>query len=347
MDILEKIKQAKLVGRGGAAFPVWQKWLSVKNASGKEKYVVCNAAEGEPGVEKDGYILENYPEQVIDGIKIAIDFLLVKKAYIYINNKYYKKFCRKLEKIIGNAPIVLFIKPLDSGYIGGEESAILNAIEGLRVEPRLKPPYPTTSGLWQSPTLINNVETFYNVSLVEHNQYKNERFYTISGDCLKSGVYKLPQSYTIEKILKQTGNFPKFPFFVQVGGNMSGQVLNSKQIKRPATGAGSITIFSLEKYGFKKLIKGWLEFYKDESCGKCTPCREGVFRLSEAAMADKVDWLLFKDLLENLSNTSFCALGGSVPIPIVSFARNVLPIMPESRLEFKNVNKKNIHDILK
>lgn len=331
MDILSKIKKAGLVGRGGAGFPTATKWEMVKRAvltsstrDRSKKYVICNASEGEPGVLKDGYILEHFPEKVIDGMKIAINFLLAGKGYIYINNKYYKKFAKNLEKIINGAPIELFIKPLNSGYIGGEETSILNAIEGKRVEPRLRPPFPTESGLWGYPTLINNVETFYNVSLVASDSYKNTRFYTVNGDCKNEGVYELPDNYTIAHVLKETKNYPNFPFFIQVGGEASGEVLNSRQLSRPVSGAGSIMVYSLTKNSPKKVIKNWLDFFINESCGQCTPCREGVYRLNEIIIADKIDWQLFSELLNNLSEAAFCGLGNVVPIPIKSFIKNVV-----------------------
>ena len=329
MNILSKIKQVGLVGRGGAGFPVEKKWFSVakamesKPATERKCYVVCNASEGEPGVFKDGYILEHHADKVIDGMKIAVDFLQAEKAYLYINHNYYKKLNKKLTVLLKDSKIEIFAKPINAGYIGGEESAILNAIEGKRIEPRLKPPFPTINGLWDCPTLINNVETFYNVSLVAADQYANKRFYTITGDCPNEGVYELPDSLTIEKVLKQTKNYPKFSFFTQIGGGASGEVLNSSQLKRQVSGAGSIAVCSLSKNNFKKIIKDWLDFYNNESCGQCTTCREGVFRLKEVFSQEKIDWVLFNDLLDNLKDTSFCALGGSVPMPINSFIKNV------------------------
>lgn len=327
MDILSKIKRAGLVGRGGACFPVAKKWDAVKSASENKKYVVCNAAEGEPGVNKDGYILEHYPEKVIDGMKIAIDFLFAEKGYMYLNYNYNRKLSKKLNFLLKDSKIEIFVKPISAGYIGGEESAILNAIEGRRIEPRLKPPFPTAKGLWGCPTLINNVETFYNVSLAAANQFKNKRFYTITGDCPNEGVYELPDSLTIEKILKQTKNYPKFTFFAQIGGDASGEVLNSAQLKRLVSGAGSIAVYSLAKNNFKKIIAGWLDFFVNESCGQCAPCREGTYRLNEIFSKEKIDWELINNLLDNLSDTAICALGGSVPIPIKSFMKNVYPIL--------------------
>ncbi len=354
MDILTKIKQAGLVGRGGGCFPVAIKWDMVNKASGDKKYVICNAAEGEPGVEKDGYIIEHWPDKVINGMEIAIDFFHATGAYLYLNQQYFKKYGKKLTAAIGQAPIKIFIKPFTAGYIGGEESSVLNAIEGhrqggasTRVEPRLRPPFPATNGLYGYPTLINNVETFYNVSLVASGEYKNERFYTISGDCPKSGVYQLTDNFTIARVLKETGNYPKFNFFVQVGGDASGELLNQTQIKRPVSGAGSITVYSMEKSGFKKLIKSWLEFFVAESCGQCTPCREGIYRLKEIIIADKIDWDLFRELLDNLAETAFCGLGCAVPIPILSFARNVLPRLADKKIEIKGANKKTICECFK
>jgi NADH:ubiquinone oxidoreductase subunit F (NADH-binding) len=331
MNILNEIKKANLVGRGGSSFPTAMKWEMVRKATGNQKYVICNASEGEPGVRKDGYILENFGKRVIDGMKIAIDFLSAKnkcniKGYIFINHEYYKKLGKKLNKIIADDKrykIELFIKPDGSGYIGGEETSILNAIEGKRVEPRLRPPFPTTNGLWSCPTLINNVETFYNVSLVADNEYKENRFYTISGDCLSAGVYELSDNWTIEKILRETNNYPEFGFFVQVGGDASGEVLNGKQLGKAASGAGSITIYNSKKHKPEEMLKKWIGFFMNESCGQCTPCREGVYRLEKIINSNNLDWKLIEELLNNLEEASFCGLGSVVPTPIRSYRRNV------------------------
>ncbi|MDD4332781.1 MAG: NADH-ubiquinone oxidoreductase-F iron-sulfur binding region domain-containing protein [Patescibacteria group bacterium] len=347
MSILNKIKKAKLVGRGGACFSTAIKWGMVKDVPGKRKFVVCNASEGEPGVKKDGYILENYPGRVIGGIKLAIDFLGAEKAYFYINHDYHKKYGNKLENAIGQLPIEFFIKPVGSGYIGGEESSLLNAIEGCRVEPRLRPPFPTTAGLFGCPTLINNVETFYNVSLVNDGEYKNKRFYTIGGESFKPGVYEFSDDETIEKILKMTKNYPDFPFFVQVGGDASGEVLNSKQLKNPASGAGLITVHNISKHQPKKLIKYWLEFFQKESCGQCTPCREGIYRLNEIINSEKIDWQLFFDVLNNLSETALCGLGMALPLPIKSYMKNVFTKLSDEKIKVENFDRKTICECFK
>jgi len=331
MNIINKIKKANLVGRGGAGFPTAEKWSAIAKAmagkrDGEKKcFVICNAAEGEPKVFKDGYILNHYPKEVINGMKIALDFLKAEKGYLYLNPDYYRVFSKKLEKVIGNLPIEIFKKPPNAGYIGGEETAAINAIEGKRIEPRLKPPFPPTSGLWNCPTLVNNVETFYNISLVAGEKYKNTRFYTINGDCQNAGVFNLPENWTIEKILRETKNYPDFDFFIQAGGGASGEVLNNKQFRQPAKGAGSITIYKTVKHKPLKLMKKWLDFFLANSCGQCTPCREGVYRLRELLENEKdIDWKLFSDLLNNLDDSSFCGLGCAVPIPLKSYMENVV-----------------------
>ena len=335
-NIITKIKKAGLVGRGGGCYPVDLKWGFVKKALGEVKYVICNAAEGEPGVKKDLYILENYPEQVIDGMRIALEYLGAgtgrsKKrievfGYIYLNPNYCrnKKLIKKLKKAIGELPVKIIKKPKDAGYIGGEETAVINGIEGRRIEPRLRPPFPPTHGLWERPTLINNVETFYNVSLVASGEYKNERFYTINGDCLWTGVYRYADDWSIEKILKTTENYPNFDFFVQSGGDAAGVILNPKQLSVPVGGCGTITVYSIIKYDPLELIRGWLNFFRRESCGKCTPCREGTYRLREVLNEKDINWKVFAELLRNLSETSFCGLGCAGPIAVTAFMENVV-----------------------
>jgi NADH:ubiquinone oxidoreductase subunit F (NADH-binding) len=198
--IIKRIEKNNLLGRGGASFPVALKWKAVQNTESEAKYIVCNATEGEPGVFKDDYILNNYSDRVVDGIKLALDVLGAEKAYIYINGHYYNEHQDLLQKKIRNHPIEFFIKPKGSGYIGGEETSLLNVIEGKRAEPQIKPPFPSSYGLWGCPTLVHNVETFYNISLLASDEFKGKRFYSIGGDCPYPGVYELSANFTVEKI---------------------------------------------------------------------------------------------------------------------------------------------------
>ena len=201
-NIITKLKENNLLGRGGASFPTSIKWKTVKKAKAKKKYIICNGAEGEPNLFKDGFILQNYPKEVIEGIKIALKTIDHSSAYIYLRKDYYRKFKRKLEKLIKGLPITLFKKTGD--YLAGEETSVFEAIEGERPEPRIKPPFPSQSGLWGYPTLINNVETFYCVAKIAKGKYKGTCFYSISGDIKNKGVYELPENYSISQILKET-----------------------------------------------------------------------------------------------------------------------------------------------
>jgi NADH:ubiquinone oxidoreductase subunit F (NADH-binding) len=346
-DLIQKIKKAGLTGRGGACYPTWQKWQAVHDAVGAKKYVVCNASEGEPEVRKDGYILEHHPERVIDGMKIAIYFLKADMGFIYLNPAYYEKFKPALKKLIGTAPIEIFNKPHSAGYIGGEETSAINTLEGRRTEPRLRPPFPVTRGFKGCPTLVNNVETLYNVSLVRAGQYKGERFYTLSGDLLWSGVYLLPEELTIAEVLEKTKNYPKFPFFVQVGGGASGSVLNEDQAGQKAGGAGSITVYSYKKHEPLDIMRKWINFFERESCGQCTPCREGTFRIREILYSKDPDWTTMAELLLNLKETAFCGLGCAVPIPFSGFIKNVLPRYNQTAIKLPEIGLSMICECMK
>jgi NADH:ubiquinone oxidoreductase subunit F (NADH-binding) len=335
-DILSKISAEALIGRGGASFPVAQKWAAVKAALRGKKtgYIVINGAEGEPGVDKDGYIINNYPEEVINGILVANNFLgkdKIKNIYFFLNHEYYHKYSAGLKKALESrkysnlaGKLIFIVKQLDLTYISGEETALLNLIEGKKIEPRLKPPYPTTQGLFGKPTLVNNTETFYNVSLVSRGAYRHQRFYTVTGAVRRRGVYQLPDSLTIREVLEKTGNLPDFKFFVQVGGGAAGEVLHFNQLDRLVGGVGSVMVYDALKTDHIKLIRYWLNFFHEQSCGQCTACREGTYRLWEIINADKFNEELFKDLIDFLDEASLCYLGRSLPVPIRSYFSNIL-----------------------
>src|SRR3989339_516305 len=327
-NILKKIKKANLVGRGGAAYPTYLKWQAVKKEKNFPKYVICNASEGELGLCKDIYILENFPEMVLKGMKIAMDFLGTKYAYFNFNAKYYELVRKRLDPMIkkhGDKGYVLRVFKEKPSYIGGEETALLNPIEGQRVEPRLKPPYPSEKGLFCQPTLIHNVETLFNIAKVEEGTYDVKRFMSVCGKVKNPGVFYFHENYTIEKVLHESKNYPDFDFFVQVGGSASGPVFNMEQIKEKiVTGAGSIEIYD-KKMDVKKLLSKWFDFYANESCGKCTPCREGTFQLAKLVKDNKkVPWKEIMEILDTLDKTAFCALGGGVSVGVRSYLENVV-----------------------
>jgi len=306
-DIIQKLKEINLKGRGGANFPVGLKWELVKNAPGTKKYIICNGAEGEPGVLKDGYILEHYPEYVIGGIKCALDLFYNSEAYIYLNKNYFYRFADKLRKLIAKLPINVVKEK--GGYLAGEETTLLESLEGDRLEPRLRPPYPTEQGLWSFPTLINNVETFYAVYLISQNKYEYKRFFTIRGEVKKRGNFELNENLTIKEVLKETANLPVKKFFVQVGGEASGEFLTMEEIDQPLKGTAAITVYDLEKTDKLKLLRQIAKFFLKEHCGKCLTCREGVYRLNEILNKRKPDLNKALVISEVLKETSFCGLG--------------------------------------
>ena len=286
-DIIAKLKTANLLGRGGAAFPTYLKWEMVKKVKADTKYIVANGSEGEPATDKDGYIVANYPQDLIEGIKIALDYIDNSSAYIYLRKDYYKEHKVKLEKLIGKLPIKVFKEK--GGYLSGEETVVCQEIENKMRRPRLKPPFPGQAGVYGYPTLINNIETFYYVAKIAQGKYKNTRLFTITGDTKNSGVYELPVGLTIIDVLKKSKNMPADDFFVQVGGGASGEILLSNELNQPAGGSGSIVIYNLKTTDPYKLMKRWIDFFMEENCDKCTPCREGTYRLKEMIKNKKIE----------------------------------------------------------
>ncbi len=336
--LIDKIEKVGLKGCGGAGFPVAIKWQAIKNALKKDPktsyYLIINAAEGEPGVKKDGYILENKTETFLEGVKatvMALDPKRLAGIYCFINHEYYKDYSKKINNLLTEHRFLMLsifwhwsIKPKTLGYLSGEETCILNIIEHNIIEPRLKPPLPVEQGLFGLPTLINNVETFYQIAQVNNGQFDFHRFYTIGGEVSRPGVYYLPAKWNVADILRLTGNWPNFKFFVQVGGDASGEVINSSQLDRPVTGSGSLTVYSWFDHDQKEMIGRWLKFFKEGSCGKCTPCREGTAQLYGLYEAGKSFSPEFWDILELLNHGSFCAYGKSVSLPLSSYYENII-----------------------
>lgn len=320
-DIIQKIKDSGLTGRGGAGFPTGQKWEMVKNTPAKKKYIICNGSEGELGLSKDYYLLKNYPKDVIAGIKVALETMENSVAYLYLRKDYYKKLKRKLKKIIGDSPIELFEEL--GGYIAGEETAVCEAIEGKMPEPRNKPPYPGQAGLWGYPTLINNVETFYSVAKIICGEYKQTRFYSISGEVKQPGVFELLETMTVAEVLAQTSNTPDFDFFVQVGGGSSGEILLPNELSRTVGGSGAVIVYDRNKTDVYDLMKKWVDFFLQGNCDKCVPCREGLLRLANMINKKEIDESILNDIFYVMEETSFCALGASVPIPLKSLINKV------------------------
>ncbi|MDD4319337.1 MAG: NADH-ubiquinone oxidoreductase-F iron-sulfur binding region domain-containing protein [Candidatus Peribacteraceae bacterium] len=326
-DLIELLQEANIIGRGGAEFPAHRKWRAVRDAPGTPKYVICNVSEREPGVFKDYHILARHPEKVIAGMTLAMKTVGAAEGIINLNVDYEKKFKKALDKLLAKAKedgFTLRLFEEAPGYIGGEESALLNAMEGKRCEPRLKPPFPTDAGLRGKPTLIHNVETLYDIACVADGSYDNRRFYSVSGAVPNIGVYRLPCVLTVRDVLTETQNLPAAPYFVQAGGGAGGVVLNADQAATERVRGTGAIIVHLTNEDPRALLLDWLRFFQRESCGKCTPCREGTYQLLRMVEDnDEIPWDRMQPILDVLERTSFCALGRSVPVPVLTYYKNV------------------------
>ncbi len=318
-NITQKIKEKKLLGRSGSMFPVALKWETVKSCRANKKYVVCNASEGELETFKDHFLLKNHAESVIDGIKTAVDFLEAEKGYIYLNKDYYDELYLSL---IDKAGEKIEVIKKRGGYVGGEETSVIEAIEGCAPEPRVKPPFPAENGLWGYPTLVNNVETFYCVSKIKEGSYENSRFYSIGGDAPNKGVFQFREDITVKELLNKTNNNPSFDYFLQVGGGACGKVFLPEETEREIEGLGSIVIYDREETDPYTLMKKWVDFLLEGNCDKCTPCREGLYRIME--MIEKRKFNEVEDIFFVMEKTSLCPLGKVAVNPFKSLLDKII-----------------------
>lgn len=320
-NLIQKIEKAGLVGRGGTEFPVARKWKSVLAAKGDEKYVICNASEGEPGVRKDWQLLAGHTHEVFEGIRIACELIGAKKCWINCNHDYFDILKPKLKKqkerlAKHDIELFLFQEEADS-YLGGESSTMMNAIEGKKLIPRSKIFHATEKGLWDKPTLINNVETFFDVAAVANGTFDNTRLYTISGAIKNPGVFRLPSDITVRKVLQETNNNPHPKSFVQIGGSACGPVWRGKTLDQPASGAGSIEVYD-SKTTEQELLKRWLKFFHQQLCGTCAPCRDGTFQLLQLIEKKELPWKQILEITEVQKKTALCGLGRSIDTPVRS-----------------------------
>lgn len=306
--LLEKVKKANLCGRSGSNFFTYKKWESLINESG-EKYLICNAAESEPEVYKDRWLIENELPKITRGIKLIVEELNISKSFFYVKKDYYKKFKQSLRKVFVEAGLNIDIKIKEDRYIAGEETAVINSIENGKPKPRNKPPYPTKKGLKRKPTLVHNLETFYAVTEIASGNYEKQKFFYLFGDIENKGIYKLNKNLTIEEILKETDNFPDFDFLVQVGGKIGGLFYSSNDLDFTCDRLAAIRV--IRKDNFNKIgeLKRITDFLMYGNCDQCTPCREGIYRLNEMTKKGSLDEKTLDDLIFVMSKTSLCPLG--------------------------------------
>lgn len=358
-EVFSILEKAGLRGRGGAGFPTGTKWRFVFKAKGPKKYVICNADESEPGTFKDRLILEGDPHSIIEALAIAAYAVGADEGYLYIRGEY-NIAQERIQKAISQAKEMGFLGQgifgtgfnfdlhVHSGagaYICGEETALIESIEGKRGEPRARPPYPTTNGLWGKPTLVNNVETLANVPpILRHgaewyrgfgpSSSPGTKVYTILGNVNVTGLIEVPMGITLREVIAIYGKGMKNgkPFKLAQTGGSSGSIVPASLQDTPmdfdsfskvgvSLGSGALLICD-DDTCVVDLAKVLLNFFRKESCGKCNPCRIGTQRVYEimsnisegtAKIQDLDDLMLLSDNLFQLSN---CGLGQTAGAPI-------------------------------
>ncbi|MDP9017034.1 MAG: NADH-quinone oxidoreductase subunit NuoF [Candidatus Eremiobacteraeota bacterium] len=365
-QILEMTKASGLRGRGGAGFPTGMKWGFLPN-NGRPRYMVCNCDEAEPGTFKDHMLLEQAPHLVLEGILIGAYGIGCNHAFIYIRGEF-KRGYEIMAKAVAEARAAGFIGKNLFGtgydleftihrgagaYICGEETALLNSLEGKRGEPRLKPPFPAIQGLYQMPTVVNNVETLaYLVPILEKGpewfasvgteKSKGYKIVSISGHVKKPGNYEIPLGITVRELIEIAGGprDGRTVVAVQPGGGSSAAIFDEnlnlpydyENMAKAGTmlGSGAMVVFD-DTTDFVKAAHSLVRFFAHESCGQCTPCREGGHWLEQTlerfvhgqALQSDIDML--KKVSGQITGLNLCALGDSIE----PFLASVLKRFPE------------------
>ncbi len=337
-EVINEIKASGLRGRGGAGFPCGLKWEGARKSQGNEKYVICNADEGEVGTFKDRHILENDPFTLVEGLAIAGYAVGAGQGYIYLRAEYHY-LIGLLRDAINQAKESGFLDGFNidvregaGAYVCGEESALMESIEGKRGESRYRPPFPTVAGLWQKPTTINNVETLMNIpqivlkgsgwySQMGTERSKGTKVFSVSGDVDNPGVYEMVLGSTLRELVDELASARDVKL-VQVGG-ATGRIVPYEMIDTPLAfeailGAGAVTVFDKSR-DVIDIVYRTMEFLAEESCGKCTPCRQGtevmveiLERFSRGKGSPK-DIRNLEDLSRVMVITSLCGLGQAAP----------------------------------
>ena len=360
-EVIETIEKSGLRGRGGAGFPTGKKWRATRDAKGDKKYVVCNADEGDPGAFMDRSILEGDPHAVLEAMEIAGYAVGAEKGYIYVRAEYpiavhrlqiaidqAREYGILGKNIFGTSfSFDIEIRLGAGAFVCGEETALLESIEGRRGQPRVKPPYPAQSGLWGCPTLINNVETYANIaqiilkgadwySSIGTATSKGTKVFALGGNVNNVGLVEVPMGTTLREIVFDIGGgIPNGREFkaAQTGGPSGGCIpkehldtpIDYESLKEIGSmmGSGGLIVMDDTKC-MVCLAKFYLQFTVSESCGKCTPCRIGTKRMLEilerlcSGEGEEYDIYRLEKLAANIKKASICGLGQSAPNPVIS-----------------------------
>ena len=340
--IVEEVKKSGLTGRGGAGFPCGLKWELAMNARGREKYLICNADEGEVGAFKDKYILAHDPFGLIEGMLIAGLAIGARTAYIYLRGEYHA-LNSLLKSAIEQARSKGYLKEMDirvfegaGAYVCGEESALMNSIEGQRGESRYKPPYPPQRGLWDHPTIINNVETLMNIPHIINNgaawfsamgtkRSKGTKVFSVSGDVARPGIYELEMGSSLKELISDLAGATDIKA-VQIGG-ATGNIIPGYMMDTPLShetflGSGAVMVFNSTR-DIIEIVYNDMRFLNEESCGKCTPCREGTEVMLEiygrllAGDGRERDMVTLEELARTMAAASLCGLGQAAAVPVL------------------------------
>jgi len=360
-DIIEQVKASGLRGRGGAGFPTGMKWQFVLKDTPAPKYICCNADESEPGTFKDHVLMERNPHLLIEGCAIACYAIGAKVAYIYIRGEFYhvqEILEAEIERaykagylgrnVLGSGfDCDIYVHRGAGAYEAGEETALIESLEGKRAQPRIKPPFPAVAGLYQCPTAVNNVETLCNVPLIVVNgpewfaslgPEKNggPKLFCVSGHVKKPGVYEAAMNTTLRELIYDYagGMIDNRPLKAIIPGGSSVPLLLPEQLDIPASfdsiqKAGSLLgsaglIVMNDSVCMVWLAMNLLHFYRHESCGKCTPCREGcdwLYKLLvrlEAGEGQRKDLDLLFGVSSNIVGKTLCAFGDAAATPVLS-----------------------------
>src|SRR5579872_7204625 len=360
-QIIEEVKISNLRGRGGAGFPTGMKWSFVPRTSPKPKYIVVNADESEPGTCKDRLLIENDPHQLIEGVLISGLAVDAHVGYIYVRGEY-RYLIDILEKAIAEAyakgwlgkniqgtgfDFNLYPHTGAGAYECGEESALLESFEGKRGVPRIRPPFPAVAGAYQSPTVLNNVETFCSVPpiILQGGAYfaglgtpKNggTRLFCLSGHINKPGVYELPMGFNLLRMINEVGggmrNGRKLKAVIPGGSSCPllkadecdlAMDFDTLAAAKSMLGSGGVVIMDEDTCMVKAALR-IMRFYAHESCGWCIPCREGTTWLRKLltrfheGMGERSDIVLIGDLARNMLGRTFCPLGDAAALPTIS-----------------------------
>ncbi|MGE5390966.1 MAG: NADH-quinone oxidoreductase subunit NuoF [Deltaproteobacteria bacterium] len=352
-ELIDEVKKSGLRGRGGAGFNTGMKWSFSYGIKTDQKYVVCNADEGEPGTYKDRIIMENDPQSLLEGMAICGYAIGSNQGYIYCRGEY-PYVVEKLNQAIDQAKAKgvlgdfnIEVRMGGGAYVCGEESALIESIEGHRGEPRFKPPFPPVIGLWGKPTIVNNVETFVNIPVILEkgadwykaigaSSYPGTKVLTLTGDVNNRIFVEVPTNTTIRQVLDEFGGGVtggKKVKAIQIGGTSGGFIpdslldtqldFDSMSAIGATLGSGAFFVMD-ETRDIVDVVDRIMKFFEHESCGKCTPCREGTHRMHE--MMERLNHGHAKagdlDSLERLgtvmTKACLCGLGQAAPSPVLT-----------------------------